>query len=99
MPLDFTFDAPLWRWEGDSGWHFVSLPEPVADEIEDSPAPRGGFGSVRVDVRVGRCSWSTSLFPDAKHGTFVLPMKKQVRDREQLVEGDLVRISIRVADS
>ena len=34
--MDFAFDSPLWRWEGDTGWHFISLPEDVADEIEDT---------------------------------------------------------------
>jgi hypothetical protein len=96
--MDYSFDAPLWRWEGEAAWHFVSLPEDVADEIEDSPAQRGGFGSVRVQVRVGSSTWSTSLFPDTKRGTFLLPMKKQVRDRERLTEGDLVAVRLRILD-
>ena len=63
--MEFTFDAPLWRWQGDAAWHFIALPEDVADEIEDSPTARGGFGSVRVESgQVGATSWSTSVFPD-----------------------------------
>lgn len=96
--MDFTFDAPLWRWEGEAAWHFISLPEDVADEIEDSPAQRGGFGSVRVHVRVGFTTWSTSLFPDTKRGTFILPMKKAVRVKERLEEGDVVHVDLTIAD-
>jgi Domain of unknown function (DUF1905) len=96
--MEFTFDAPLWRWEGQAGWHFISLPEEVADEIEDSPTPRGGFGSVRVHVQVGLSTWSTSLFPDTTKGTYILPVKKPVRVKEQLDEGDVVRVHLTVAD-
>ncbi len=96
--MDYAFDAPLWRWEGEAAWYFVSLPEDVADEIEDTPAQRGGFGSIRVEVRVGSTTWSTSLFPDTKRGTFLLPMKKQVRDREGLAEGENVAIQLSIAD-
>jgi hypothetical protein len=92
--MEFTFTAPLWRWPGDAAWHFVSLPEHVADEIEDSPVDRGGFGSVRVQVRVGTTTWSTSIFPDKGRGTYVLPMKKAVREREGLDEDDLVHVTL-----
>ena len=96
--MEFTFEAALWRWQGDAAWHFIALPEDVTDEIEDSPIARGGFGSVRVDVQVGSTSWSTSLFPDKARGTFVLPVKKQVRDREGLVEGDILRVHLSTVD-
>lgn len=93
-PVDVTFEAPLWRWQGEAAWHFVSLPEEIADEIEDSPVDRRGFGSVRVEVRVGTSTWRTSVFPDKARGTFLLPIRKQVRDRERLAEGDVVAVRL-----
>jgi hypothetical protein len=67
----FEFTAPLWRYPGAGGWHFVSLPPGIADEIADMTAgSRAGFGSVRVAVTVGTTSWRTSLFPDGKTGTY-----------------------------
>jgi hypothetical protein len=92
--MDFSFEAPLWRWPGESAWHFVSLPEPVSDEIDDHHAGTRAFGSVKVEVRVGSTAWSTSLFPDTKSGTYLLPIKKQVRTREGLDEGDLVAVQL-----
>lgn len=96
--MEFSFEEPLWRWQGDSAWHFVSLPEDVADEIEDAPLDRRGFGSIRVEVTVGGTTWRTSIFPDTKRGTFLLPMKRLVRDREGLAEGDLVAVSLLLLD-
>lgn len=97
--MEHTFTAPLWRWQGDGAWHFVSLPEAVADELDDSPLPRRGFGSVRVRVTVGGTTWSTSVFPDTARGTFILPVKKQVRDREGLLEGDSVEVTLQPLES
>lgn len=98
MP-DFRFDATLWRWQGNAAWHFVTLPHDVADDIEDLAAPGGrGFGSVRVQVTVGETTWQTSLFPDSKAKSYVLPVKRGVRDTEDLTEGDHVHLAILLLD-
>jgi len=95
----FEFTAPLWRYPGAGGWHFVSLPPGIADEIADMTAGnRAGFGSVRVAVTVGTTSWRTSLFPDSKTGTYLLPVKEAVRDAENLETGDVVRAQVQIAD-
>jgi len=95
----FEFAAPLWRYPGADGWHFVSLPAEVSAEITDVTAgARRGFGSVRVAARVGDTSWRTSIFPDSKAGVFLLPVKKAVRAAEHLEVGDEVRTQLQVAD-
>lgn len=90
----YTFTADLWRWKGDAAWHFVSLPTDVADDLEDRAGQRVGFGSIRVLVEIGSSQWRTSVFPDSKQGTFVLPVKRAVRDREGLTEGDRVQVRL-----
>lgn len=95
----FSFTADLWEHDGPAAWHFVSLPEAVADEIEATYGHlAGGFGSLRVDVTIGTTRWSTSVFPDRKRGTYVLPVKKPVRLAEQLVAGGAARINLVVID-
>lgn len=92
----YDFTAPLWVWEGDAPWHFVTVPEEISDDIEARTAHRrSGFGSVRVEITVGATSWATSLFPDTRSGAYVLPVKKQVRVREGLSSGD--RATVRLA--
>ena len=86
--LEFSFESEIFLWSGDSAWHFVAVPVDIADDIEDSVTLRGGFGSIKVLVTIGNTTWKTSLFPDSKRKTFILPVKKEVRRAENLAEGD-----------
>ena len=83
----FTFDAELWLYPGEAAWVFATVPTEVADEIADVADTRG-FGSVRVEVSVADVTWRTSLFPDSSAGTYVLPVKRAVRDRAGVSVGD-----------
>ena len=91
----FSFDAELWEHDGPAAWFFLSLPEPTADEIEDLAGDRSnGFGSLRVEVSIGNTRWRTSIFPDTKRGTYVLPLKKAVRVAEGLDAGSHALIEL-----
>jgi hypothetical protein len=93
----FRFRAELWEHEGPAAWYFISLPEEVADDIEERFGQfAGGFGSVRVEVTVGTTTWQTSLFPDSKRATYVLPVKKPVRTAERLSAGSDVSVRLAV---
>lgn len=102
---EVTFDAELYLWQpggtadGQAGpWVFLNLPEGVADEIEDRAVPRRGFGSVRVEVRIGGTTWRTSLFPSTAERTYVLPVKKAVRVAEALEVGDTATVSLHLLE-
>lgn len=84
--IEASFTAPVWRWPGDSAWHFVTLPHDVSDEIRTRAEPVG-FGSVRVTASVGDTTWQTSVFPDSTSGCYVLPVKAAVRRAERLDDG------------
>jgi hypothetical protein len=93
----FSFRAELWEQDGAGSWHFVSLPADLADQIEEAFGRHaGGFGSVRVEVTVGATTWRTSIFPDGKRKTYVLPVKKPVRVAEGLKAGSAAQIWLRV---
>ncbi len=92
-----SFAAEVWEHSGSGSWHFVSLPEDEADDIEEMFGHHAaGFGSIRVEVTVGRTVWRTSIFPDAKQATCVLPMKKAVRVAEGLQAGTVAEIRLEV---
>lgn len=94
------FTAPLWRYEGDAAWYFVTVPVDVSDDVRElTEGSRRGFGSVRVRATVGGTTWTTSVFPDSKRGAFLLPVKKAVRAAEGLEDGDDVRVALQVLDA
>jgi hypothetical protein len=98
---DHHFTAELWRWDArqQDTWTFVTLPQEVSAGVEDeadAQGPRAGFGSVRVEVRIGPSLWRTSLFPDKASGCFVLPVKRAVRQANGVEEGDSVEVVLRL---
>ena len=90
------FDAELWLWEGEAAWRFVTLPAERSDDLRERAGVRRGFGAVRVQVTVGGSTWRTSVFPDSTRGAYLLPVKKEVRQREGLEVGDRVRVQLDV---
>lgn len=93
----FTFTAEVWEHDGPSAWFFVSLPEDVADDIEEMYGHKAaGFGSLKVEVTIGATVWQTSVFPDSKRATYILPVKKAVRTAEGLVAGTAAAVQLRV---
>jgi hypothetical protein len=94
--MRFRFTAPLWEWRSRAEWFFVTLPDEASADIAEVPRPPRGFGAVKVRVRVGGSSWSTSIFPDSAQGAYILPVKKAVRTAEGLAEGGPVDVDLEV---
>jgi hypothetical protein len=94
---DYEFTAEVWEHDGHAAWHFVSLPEDVADDIDELHGHEAkGFGSIKVEVTIGSTTWSTSIFPDTERGTYVLPVKKPVRLAEDLTDGSTAAVHLTI---
>jgi hypothetical protein len=85
--INLKFKAEVWRYPGKSAWYFVTLPHDIASEIKFFREKHRGFGSIRVFVKVGKTSWKTSLFPDKKSDSYLLPIKADVRKFENITAG------------
>lgn len=95
--MHVTFTAPLWRHNTEkASWYFVTLPEDVADAIDDELGGPDlpGFGSIRVEVTLGGSKWKTSIFPSKEHASFILPVKQAVRRAEGIDDGDEVDVEL-----
>lgn len=91
-----TIHAKLWLWEGKGAWHFITIEKKDAADIKaDYQWPRKGFGSIPVNATIGKTTWKTSIFPEKK-GSYLLPVKKEVRDKEEIDEGSEVTVLIEV---
>ena len=94
MAATYRFTAELWEWEARANWFFVTLPVDAAAEISDRPMPPRGFGSVPVHATIASSEFDTSIFPSDE--SFVLPVKRAIRDREGLERGDQVDVELEV---
>jgi hypothetical protein len=93
---DHVVRGELWEHSpGDPGsWHFMTVPAELADDIRLEAGPTGGFGSVRVEARTGGTTWRTSLFPEARTGALLLPVKRSVREAEGLYAGATCEVTL-----
>ena len=100
MVLSYSFQASLWQYPEEAGWHFLTVPEHLAAEIQEATAAfRRGFGSIKVAASISGQAWSTSLFPDTKSGSYLLPVKKSIRNAAGIRAGDRVEVTLEVTES
>lgn len=99
----FTITAPLWRWQSataPAAWFFVMIADDAADGIRMAAIGgqwldgRKGFGSARVEAKIGDTIWKTSVFPHRESGGWLLPVKAAVRKAEGLAEGDELTVTV-----
>jgi Domain of unknown function (DUF1905) len=94
----FEITAKVWLYHQMDGWHFVTIPKDVTKEIDAGFADRKrGWGSLPVIAYIGATSWRTSIFSVKKEGTYILPLKAQVRKKENITAGDTLKILIEIA--
>lgn len=95
---NYEITGAVWRHPGEAGWHFVTLPEAIADEIRARYAgAHRPFGSVPVRATLGATTWTTSVFADTKSSSYLLPVKAAVRRREHLEDGDTATVALELA--
>jgi hypothetical protein len=96
--LNFEISTRLWKYQGKSAWHFITLPEKESDEVRFfAAAKKSAWGSIRVTATIGETTWMSSIFPDSSRGVYVLPVKAAVRKAEKLGDGDLITLQLIVA--
>ena len=88
----FSFSAKIWKWPGDMGWHFVHVPKDLFQKIRE----KHGKGMIRITATVGKTSWQTALFPHIRSKSFLLSIKQAVRKKEDLWEGDTIKITFSI---
>ena len=89
--------ARVWLYPGDGGWHFASLSPKQSRDIRDLFGPEArGFGSIPVSITVGTTTWSTSLFPNRTSRVYMFAIKADVRRREKIDAGKMIRAEVSV---
>jgi hypothetical protein len=91
----YTLSSKIWLYPGMAGWHFITVPKKESAAIKkDFGRHARGWGSLKVHATLGKTSWDTSIFPDSKSGTYLLPLKAHIRKKQEVEAGDRVTFSI-----
>jgi hypothetical protein len=92
----YSVTAKLWIYPGEkASWHFLTIPRDISQNIKkQKPKTPRGWGSVRIRATVGKTAWDTSIFPDSKSGTYILPVKASIRNIEGIEAQDIVTFTI-----
>ena len=93
--MRLKFSGEILYWRGPSPFHFVTVPDEESAELHAvSSIVSYGWGVIPVSAKIGRTSWTTSLFP--KDGGYLVPVKASVREAEGLDVGDAVDVTLLV---
>ncbi len=93
----YKVNANVWLYPGMAGWHFVTIPKDVSDEMKQLFGDRKrGWGSLPVEITLGSSVWKTSIFPDKKEDAYVLPLKAEVRKKEHIHVGDSLNFLLEI---
>lgn len=86
--LEFAFTATAWKYPAAAGWHFVTVPVAIGAEIrENSQWQEEGWGRLKAVAQIGNTKWETAIWFDTKHGTYLLPLKAEIRKKEKILVG------------
>jgi len=93
--MKIQFESVVRLWPANEKFYLVALPADISAEIfEISEGLTNGWGSLKVEARIGSTVWRTSIFPDSKLGIFELPLKAEVRKKNNLDVGLVARIEL-----
>lgn len=91
----YKFQGQVRLWPANEKFFLLPLPKDISAEIfEISEGLTNGWGSLRVESRIGSTVWQTSIFPDTKLGIFELPLKAAVRKANGLEVGSIAECEI-----
>lgn len=88
----------VWLYPGETAaWHFAILDKKLSQRLrKEYKAFTRGFGSLPVEVTTGKTTWETSIFYDSKAETYMLPLKADVRRKEQIRDGDSIIVTFTI---
>lgn len=93
--IRYEFKAKVWKYKSAAGWHFVSMPKDMAEEIRQNLKwQEEGWGRLKATASIGDTEWKTAIWFDTKLKTYLLPLKEDIRRKETIKEGDSREIII-----
>lgn len=83
--IRYDFSATPWQYSGKGTWIFVTLPEDLSKEIRDNLKwQEEGWGRLKAKTKIGQTEWDTAIWFDTKNKCYLLPLKSDVRKKENI---------------
>ena len=93
--IKYEFAAETWQYSAPGGWYFISVPENVSMEIrENLKWQEEGWGRLKITAEIGSSQWKTSIWFDTKRNTYLLPLKADIRKKENIESGNIIDVII-----
>ena len=93
--INFKFASTVWQYSSPGGWYFISLPKRLSREIRKYfQKEEEGWGRLKAIAKIGESEWETAIWFDTKSSTYLLPLKADIRKREELEAGKKVKAAI-----
>lgn len=93
----FKLKGKIGRFPGVAAWHFTIIPKKDSAIIKSRFSDlKRGWGSLVVLVSTNNTKWRTSIFPDTKTGTYILPVKKEILNKENISEGKSIVYTLEI---
>ena len=89
----YEFSAQPWQYTGQAAWIFVGLPQDLAKEIRSNfKAEEEGWGRLKATAQIGNSEWKTAIWFDSKSDTYLLPLKAEIRKKENIMVDKKVKV-------
>ncbi len=93
--IPFAFTVIPWQHSGSSGWVFVNVPNMIGHEIRKHfKKEEQGWGRLSVIAQIKNTCWSTAIWFDTHHQTYLLALKSKIRKKENIEIGEPIDVCI-----
>lgn len=93
--LNLSFTSELIYWRGPSPFYFFRVPEKEAAAISKiASGVTYGWGVIPAEITISDEVFATALFP--KDGSYLVPLKKAIREKLKIELGDNVKIKVAI---
>lgn len=83
--IKYEFSEKPWQHSSPGGWYFVSLPTEMSREIRSVlKNEEEGWGRLKAVAKIGKSEWKTAIWFDSKNETYLLPLKAEIRRKENI---------------
>ncbi|MEI2778397.1 MAG: DUF1905 domain-containing protein [Tetrasphaera sp.] len=94
--MEFRVAGEIIEWRGPAPHLFVVMSAADSTTLREQPELSYGWGCIPATVTVGGTRFTTALMP--RQGRYLVPLKVRVRRAEDLDLGDVIELTVHVAD-